>query len=95
MMGDILIALITGLCVAIPSVIATYTSNSKNNALIAYQVGELKTEISNLKKEVAKSNDSYSTKYDDVKEELHKLETRVEQLEIKMKIYHNNKAVTQ
>ena len=35
-MNDIIIAIISGLCVAIPSIIATVTANKKNNDLIAY-----------------------------------------------------------
>lgn len=93
MVTEIVIALITGLCVAIPSVVATYTSNSKNNALLAYQVGELKTELGNIKKEIIKSTDNSNGKIDSLKEEVHSLETRVEQLEIKMGLYHDEKAV--
>lgn len=93
MIVDIVIALITGLCVAIPSVIATYASNSKNNALIAYQVGELKTEISNLKKEISKSNGTTNNKFDEFKEQISHLESRVEVLETKMGLYHGDKAV--
>lgn len=93
MVTEIVIALITGLCVAIPSVVATYTSNSKNNALLAYQVGELKTELGNIKKEIIKSTDNSNGKIDSLKEEVHILESRVEQLEIKMGLYHNEKAV--
>lgn len=85
---EILVALITGLCVAIPSVIATYASHNKSSAIIAYQVGELKTELTNLKTEFSKYKNSSDNDYDELKQDISKLELRIRSLEIKMGLYH-------
>lgn len=45
-MSDVVVtAIISGLCVAIPSVIATMSSNNKSNALMNYRIDELTKEI--------------------------------------------------
>lgn len=41
MIYQIIIALISGLCVAIPSIIATLLTNKKNQELIDYKIKEL------------------------------------------------------
>lgn len=41
----ILTALISGLCVAIPSVIATMSSNSKHSALVDYRIEQLDKKV--------------------------------------------------
>ena len=38
-------ALISGLCVAVPSIIATVTSNKKNNELVLYRINELDQKV--------------------------------------------------
>jgi len=40
-MQQIWVAVISGLCVAVPSVLATISSNKKNNDLVLYRIGEL------------------------------------------------------
>jgi hypothetical protein len=40
-MTEIIIAIISGLCVAIPSIIATISSNKKSNDLILYRINRL------------------------------------------------------
>ncbi len=62
----VLSALISGLSVAIPSVIATIFTNKRNNELINYQIKELKTEVE---------------KHNKVIERVFKLEQRVDDLE--------------
>ncbi len=44
-MQDIIIAIISGLCVAIPSIIATISSNKKNNDLVLYRINELDKKV--------------------------------------------------
>lgn len=44
-MEQILVAVISGLCVAIPSIIATVSSNKQNNKLIIYRIDELDTKV--------------------------------------------------
>ena len=44
-MEQIIVAIISGLCVAIPSVIATISSNKKNNDLVIYRINELDKKV--------------------------------------------------
>lgn len=44
-MGEIMVALISGLCVAVPSVIATITTNKKNKDLTIYRIDQLETKV--------------------------------------------------
>lgn len=39
--NTVIVALISGLCVSVPSVIATMMSNNKNQALMNYRIDEL------------------------------------------------------
>lgn len=45
MKGEIIVALITGLCVAIPSIIATISANKKNNDLVLFRINELDEKV--------------------------------------------------
>lgn len=44
-MQGIAVAIISGLCVAIPSVIATISSNKRNNDLVIYRINELDEKV--------------------------------------------------
>lgn len=44
-MQQILVAVISGLCVAVPSIIATVSSNKKNNDLVLYRINELDKKV--------------------------------------------------
>lgn len=44
-MNEILVAIISGLCVAIPSIIATISANKKNNDLVIYRINELDKKV--------------------------------------------------
>lgn len=44
-MQQIWIAIISGLCVAIPSVLATISSNKRNNDLVIYRINELDQKV--------------------------------------------------
>lgn len=65
-MQQILIAVISGLCVAIPSIIATLSSNKKNNDLILYRINELDERVS---------------AHNNLIDRMYKIETRVTLLE--------------
>ena len=45
MTGEIIVALISGLCVAIPSIIATISANKKNNDLVLFRINELDEKV--------------------------------------------------
>lgn len=40
-MNEVVTAIVSGLCVAVPSIIATLTTNKKNQELIDYKIGQL------------------------------------------------------
>lgn len=44
-MQQIVVAIISGLCVAIPSIIATISANKKNNDLVLYRINELDVKV--------------------------------------------------
>lgn len=44
-MAEIIISIISGLCVAIPSIIATISSNKKSNDLVIYRIDELDKKV--------------------------------------------------
>ena len=44
-MQQIVVAIISGLCVAIPSIIATISANKKNNDLVIYRINELDAKV--------------------------------------------------
>ena len=44
-METIVTAIISGLCVAIPSIIATISANKRNNDLVLYRINELDQKV--------------------------------------------------
>ena len=44
-MQQIIVAVISGLCVAIPSIVATISTNKKNNDLVIYRINELDEKV--------------------------------------------------
>lgn len=57
-MSEVIItAVISGLCVAIPSITATITANRRNQELLTFQINEINKEISELKGNVIKMYD--------------------------------------
>ena len=44
-MEGILTAVISGLCVAIPSIVATISANKRNNGLVLYRIDELDKKV--------------------------------------------------
>lgn len=66
----ILTSVISGLCVAIPSIIATVAANRKDNALVKYRIDQLDAKVN---------------KHNNLIERMYKLEERVSILEEKEK----------
>ena len=57
-MSEVVItAVISGLCVAVPSITATITANKRNQELLTFQIQEINKEISELKNNVVKMYD--------------------------------------
>ena len=69
-MQGIWTAVISGLCVAIPSVLATISSNKRNNDLVIYRINELDKRVS---------------KHNNVIERMFKAEERISLLENEVK----------
>lgn len=44
-METIITAIISGLCVAVPSIIATITANKKDNSIVLYRINELDQKV--------------------------------------------------
>lgn len=70
MTESIIIALISGLFVAIPSIIATITSNRKNYNLMTYRIDKLEEKV---------------TKHNNLIDRMYKVEMRVTLLEDEIK----------
>jgi hypothetical protein len=71
-MNEIIIALISGLCVGVPSVIATLSSNKKTTSLITYRIEQLedKTEKHN---QVMERQFKLETEFKDLKDFVNKM----------------------
>lgn len=71
MQSDIVVAIISGLCVAVPSIIATISANKKNNDLVLYRINELDNKVhehNQLIDRMYKAESNISALVDDVKE---------------------------
>lgn len=70
-MQGIWTAIISGLCVAIPSVLATVSSNKRNNDLVIYRINELDEKVqkyNNLKDRMIVVEKDIAVIKNDVKE---------------------------
>jgi len=70
-MQQIWVAVVSGLCVAIPSVIATLSSNKRNNDLVIYRINELDEKVqkyNNLKDRMIVAEKDIATIKNEVKE---------------------------
>ena len=66
MNSTIIVAIISGLCVVSPNIIATITSNKRNNDLITYRIKELEEHVN---------------KHNNLIDRMYKIENRVTLLE--------------
>lgn len=70
-MNQILVAVISGLCVAVPSIVATISSNKRSNDLVIYRINELDKKVhehNNLIERMYKAEKSIALLEDNVKE---------------------------
>lgn len=85
MSSDIITALITGLCVAVPTIITTLTTNKARNSVIEERINNLTEKIDDLTQKVEKHN-SYSERLALVeasaKSAHHRIDDIITQLEI-------------
>lgn len=73
MQTQIIVAIISGLCVAIPSILATISSNKKNNDLVLYRINQLDTKVH---------------EHNNLIDRMYRVESRVTLLEDNMKEVH-------
>ena len=69
-MEVIIVAIIGGLCTAVPSILTTILSNKKSNAVLTYRIDQLEVE---------------QKKHNNLIDRMYKVETRVTLLEDEMK----------
>lgn len=69
-MEVIIVAIIGGLCTAVPSILTTILSNKKSNAVLTYRIDQLEIE---------------QKKHNNLIDRMYKVETRVTLLEDEMK----------
>lgn len=74
--STIIVAIISGLCVAVPSVLATVSSNKRNNDLIQYRIEELTKRVE---------------KHNSIIERTFKLEARMEEAENEINVIRGGK----
>lgn len=70
-MEQILVAVISGLCVAIPSIFTTISTNKKNNDLVIYRINELDEKVqkyNNLKDRMFEAEKKIALIENDVKD---------------------------
>jgi len=75
-MQQIFVAIISGLCVAIPSIIATISTNKKNNDLVIYRINELDEKVQ---------------KYNNLKDRMFEAEKKIALLENNVKDIKSSK----
>lgn len=77
-MSDVVItSLISGLCVAVPSIIATILSNKKNNDLIQYRIVQLEQKVdkhNNVIERVYKLEQTSAVREEEIKVANHRIE---------------------
>lgn len=82
MNSEVTIAIISGLCVAIPTLVATLVTNAKNNALQDERIANVNNYINNLTEKVEKHNNfglkivAIETKLDSIESRLANIEKR-------------------
>lgn len=71
-MEQVVVALISGLCVGVPSVIATLSSNKKTTSLITYRIEQLETKTEKHN-QVMERQFKLEQEFDDLKEYVNKM----------------------
>ena len=81
-MNEIIVAVISGLCVAIPSIYTTLKSSKANNELIEYKIGDLKEDVKVLSDRVQAHN-NYGIRLTRVEESLNNLKDELNEMKRK------------
>lgn len=81
-MNEIIVAVISGLCVAIPSIYTTLKSSKANNELLEYKIGDLKEDVKILSDKVQAHN-NFGIRLTKVEEHLSTLKEEINDLKRK------------
>lgn len=81
-MNEIIIAVISGLCVAIPSIFTTLKSSKANNELVEYKINDLKDDVKILSDKVQAHN-NFGIRLTKVEENLNNLKDEIVDLKRK------------
>lgn len=81
-MNEIIVAVISGLCVAIPSIYTTLKSSKANNELIEYKIGDLKEDVKVLSDRV-QSHNNYGIRITKIEENMNIIKEEINDLKRK------------
>lgn len=78
-MNEIIIAVISGLCVAIPSIFTTLKSSKANNELVEYKINDLKEDVKILSDKVQAHN-NFGIRLTKVEESLSNIKDEISEI---------------
>lgn len=81
-MNEILVAVISGLCVAIPSILTTLKSSKDNNELVEYKINDLKEDVKLLSDKVQQHN-NFGIRLTKVEEHINTMKDEIVELKRK------------
>lgn len=81
-MNEIIVAVISGLCVAIPSIYTTLKSSKANNELVEYKINDLKDDVKILSDKVQAHN-NFGIRLTKVEENMNIIKEEINELKRK------------
>lgn len=81
-MNEIIVAVVSGLCVAVPSILTTLKSSKANNELVEYKINDLKDDVKILSDKVQAHN-NFGIRLTKVEENLNNLKDEIVDLKRK------------
>ena len=81
-MNEIIVAVISGLCVAIPSILTTLKSSKDNNELVEYKINDLKEDVKLLSDKVQQHN-NFGIRLTKVEEHISTIKDEISELKRK------------
>lgn len=81
-MNEIIVAIVSGLCVAIPSILTTLKSSKDNNELVEYKINDLKEDVKLLSDKVQQHN-NFGIRLTKVEEHISTIKDEISELKRK------------
>lgn len=81
-MNEIIVAVVSGLCVAIPSILTTLKSSKDNNELVEYKINDLKEDVKLLSDKVQQHN-NFGIRLTKVEEHISTIKDEISELKRK------------